>query len=78
VAITQGIDRRRLGQLTEREYARFLSERPKNAAMLERASGSMPLGVPMAWMASLHGHPPLYMDRGEGAHVFEVVAELAG
>jgi glutamate-1-semialdehyde aminotransferase len=32
----------------------------------------MPLGVPMAWMASLHGHPPLYLERGEGAYVVDV------
>jgi glutamate-1-semialdehyde aminotransferase len=72
VAVAQGIDRRRIGELTERELARFLEERPRNAALLERASGSMPLGVPMAWMASLHGHPPLYMERGDGAYVQDV------
>jgi glutamate-1-semialdehyde aminotransferase len=72
MAVAQGIDRRRIGELIERELARFLDERPRNASLLERASASMPLGVPMAWMASLHGHPPLYMDRGEGAHVVDV------
>jgi glutamate-1-semialdehyde aminotransferase len=72
VAVVEGPDRRRIRQLTERERARFLDERPINAAMLERAARSMPLGVPMAWMASLHGHPPLYMDRGEGAHLVDV------
>jgi glutamate-1-semialdehyde aminotransferase len=72
VAAAQGIDRRRVGELTERELARFLADRPRNAALLERATTSMPLGVPMAWMASLHGHPPLYMERGEGAYLFDV------
>ncbi len=72
MALAETVDRRRVGELTERELARFLDERPRNASLLERAARSMPLGVPMAWMASLHGHPPLYMDRGEGAHVFDV------
>ena len=72
MAVAETVDRRRVGELTERELTRFLDERPRNAALLERAARSMPLGVPMAWMASLHGHPPLYMDRGEGAHVFDV------
>lgn len=72
MAITQGTDRRRLGRLTEREYARFLVERPKSAAMLERASGSMPRGVPMAWMSELFGHPPIFIDRGEGAYFTDV------
>ena len=67
-----GIDRSRLSQLTERELTRFLSERPRSAALLERARDSMPLGVPMAWMASLHGHPPVYMERGEGAYLVDV------
>lgn len=67
-----GVDRRRVRQLTERELARFLDARPRSAALLERARRSMPLGIPMAWMASLHGHPPVYMERGEGAYLFDV------
>lgn len=72
MAHAPGIDRRRIAQLTEREYARFLGERPRSTGLLERAKGSMPLGVPMTWMASLHGHPPIYMARGEGAHIVDV------
>lgn len=67
-----GIDRRRVSELTERELARLLDERPRSAALLDRAERSMPLGIPMAWMASLHGHPPIYMDQGDGAYVFDV------
>ena len=72
VAEGAGVDRRRVGELTERELTRFLAERPRSAELLARAHGSMPLGIPMAWMASLHGHPPVYMERGEGAYVFDV------
>jgi glutamate-1-semialdehyde aminotransferase len=72
VAVAESIDRRRIGELTERELSRFLDERPRSAALLERARASMPLGVPMAWMASLHGHPPIYLERGEGAYLHDV------
>ncbi len=74
MAVTHGagIDRRRVGELTDRELSRFRSERPRSAALLDRARRSMPLGIPMAWMASLHGHPPVYMARGDGAHVIDV------
>ncbi len=72
MANAPGIDRRRVDGLTDRELGRFLAERPRSAALLERATDSMPLGVPMMWMASLHGHPPVYMERGEGAYLFDV------
>ena len=72
MAQAPGIDRRRLGELTGRELARFLAARPRSTSLLERAGSSMPLGVPMTWMASLHGHPPVYMDRGEGAYLVDV------
>jgi glutamate-1-semialdehyde 2,1-aminomutase len=66
------IDRRRIDELTEREYRRFLEERPRSAELLARGRGSMPSGVPMAWMNQLFGHPPVFMDRGEGAYVIDV------
>jgi glutamate-1-semialdehyde 2,1-aminomutase len=66
------LDRRRVGELTEREYHRLLEQRPRSASMLERARTTMPQGVPMAWMNDLFGHPPIFMDRGEGAYVFDV------
>jgi len=72
VAHASGVDRRRVHGLRERELARFLDARPRSAELLARARGSMPLGIPMAWMASLHGHPPVYMERGDGAYLFDV------
>ncbi len=72
MAVAETVDRRRVGELTERELTRFLADRPRSATLLERARACMPLGVPMGWMASLHGHPPVYMDRGEGAYLFDV------
>ena len=34
---------------------------------LGRARRSMPDGVPMAWIAGLHRHPPLYVRDGDGS-----------
>jgi glutamate-1-semialdehyde 2,1-aminomutase len=72
VAVVQGIDRRRIERLTERELGRFLEERPRSAQLLARGSHSMPRGVPMSWMTQLFGHPPIFIERGEGAYVTDV------
>jgi glutamate-1-semialdehyde 2,1-aminomutase len=53
-------------ELRERELERFAELRPRGMALLERASASMPNGVPMAWMATLYEHPPIVVDRGSG------------
>jgi glutamate-1-semialdehyde 2,1-aminomutase len=71
VAHAPGIDRGRLGELTERELARFAAERPRSAELLERARASMPQGVPNGWMTELFGHDPLWIDRGEGPYLFD-------
>ena len=62
----------RLADLTARETARFTQARPKSAVLLERARGSMPSGVPMAWMQGLTHHMPVFIDRGEGAAFIDV------
>ena len=72
MAVVQGIDRRRIEHLTERELGRFLDERPHSAELLARGSNSMPRGVPMSWMTQLFGHPPIFIERGEGAYVTDV------
>jgi glutamate-1-semialdehyde 2,1-aminomutase len=77
VAVASGnrsteIDRRRIAELTEREYRRFLQERPRSAELLALGRETMPSGVPMAWMNQLFGHPPVFMDRGDGAYVVDV------
>jgi glutamate-1-semialdehyde aminotransferase len=72
VAHAAGIDRRRIGELTEREHARFLAEHPRSAELLRRARASMPQGVPNGWMADLFGHDPLWIDRGEGPYLIDV------
>ncbi len=58
--------------LTETENARFVDERPRSMALTEQARRSMPRGVPMAWMDDLYDHPPVWIDRGEGATFTDV------
>ncbi len=65
-------DRRRIEALYEAERKRFVEERPRSMALYERARRSMPSGVPMSWMAANYDHPPLFIDRGEGAYVIDV------
>jgi len=72
VAHAPGIDRRLLGELTERELARFAAERPRSTQLLERARSSMPQGVPNGWMTELFGHDPPWIERGEGPYLIDV------
>jgi len=72
IADLRGIDSERVSALTEIENARFVAERPRSMQLLERARGTMPRGVPMAWMDDLYEHPPPWVDRGEGAHFTDV------
>ncbi len=67
-----GIDGKRTRALLETENARFVAERPRSSALLERARGSMPRGVPMSWMDDLYEHPPVWVAHGEGAHFTDV------
>ena len=61
------IDPSRIEHLTAREEAAFRAMRPRSLRLLERAKGSLPTGVPMSWMASLHQHPPIFAEAGDGA-----------
>ena len=54
-------------RLRERELRRFEELRPRGTKLLAQAATSMPNGVPMSWMATLHEHPPIVVDRGSGA-----------
>jgi alkanesulfonate monooxygenase SsuD/methylene tetrahydromethanopterin reductase-like flavin-dependent oxidoreductase (luciferase family) len=59
-------------QLAEAENTRFLGERPRSMALQDQARGSMPRGVPMAWMDDLYDHPPVWVSHGEGARFTDV------
>ena len=62
-----GIDIDRVRVLDEAENARFVEERPRSMAALERARNTMPRGVPMSWMDDLYEHPPVVVTSGQGA-----------
>src|SRR5436309_6477302 len=69
---TAGVPASRLASLRRREDATFTESRPRSRALLERARGSMPNGVPMSWMAELYEHPPIFVASGEGATFTDV------
>lgn len=66
------IDRSRLKTLMEREQKRFVTERPKSAALFERARKSLLSGVPMNWMAKWAGAFPPFVREARGAEFFDV------
>jgi len=66
------IDPGRVAALRTREDARFAAERPRSAALLERARSLMPHGVPVSWMATLWDHPPFFVAEGRGATFSDV------
>src|SRR6266478_1105112 len=66
------IDRARLKSLMEREQQKFVAERPKSAALFERARKSLLGGVPMNWMAKWAGAFPPFVREAHGAEFFDV------
>lgn len=66
------VDRDRLALLTRAEEDRFREANPRSHALHERASGSLPGGVPMSWMRKWAGPFPLFVDRAEGSHFTDV------
>jgi glutamate-1-semialdehyde 2,1-aminomutase len=66
------IDRPRLQSLMDREQKRFVADRPKSAALFERARKSLLGGVPMNWMAKWAGAFPPFVREARGAEFFDV------
>ncbi len=62
------LDRTRLARLMERERAAFAADHPRSGALHERASRSLPDGVPMNWMVKWAGPYPLFVEQARGAH----------
>jgi glutamate-1-semialdehyde 2,1-aminomutase len=56
----------------QRERKKFVDERPKSAALFERAGKSLLGGVPMNWMAKWAGAFPPFVREAQGAHFFDV------
>ena len=57
----------RVAELKAREDAAFVSSHGRSLELHARARSSMPLGVPMSWMADLYDHAPLFVASGDGA-----------
>jgi glutamate-1-semialdehyde 2,1-aminomutase len=66
------IDRGRLAAARAREQAAFDRRTTRSAELAERARRHLPDGVPMAWMAGLYDHRPLYVARGDGCRFTDV------
>jgi len=62
------IDRKRLGELLEREERRFVEEHPRSAELYRRAQESLLGGVPMNWMKKWAGAFPVFVESAKGAH----------
>jgi glutamate-1-semialdehyde 2,1-aminomutase len=66
------VERARLQSLMEREQKKFIADRPKSAALFERARKSLLGGVPMNWMAKWAGAFPPFVREARGAEFFDV------
>src|SRR5215218_4109264 len=65
-------DRELLWTLRAQEQLQFDSRTRRSAELGERARRSMPDGVPMAWMAGLYGHRPLFVAHADGCRFTDV------
>lgn len=62
----------RLAEILERETEVFLTRTVRSRALLEIARSVMPDGVPMAWMAGLYRHQPMFVSEGAGSRFRDV------
>ena len=56
----------------ERELGRFRERHPRSKDLSEDAKASLLFGVPMNWMTRWPGDHPVFVDRAEGAHFWDV------
>jgi len=69
---TTAIDRERLGVIRAHEHTEFERRTRRSAERRERGRRSMPDGVPMAWMAGLYDHRPMFVAHGAGCRFTDV------
>jgi glutamate-1-semialdehyde 2,1-aminomutase len=64
-----GVDPDVVRRLKALEDARFRDAHPRSLELTERGMASMPLGVPMAWLAdaNTYGNPPMWAAKGSGS-----------
>ena len=70
--MASAIEREAIWTIAAAETLRFDSRTRRSAELGERARRSMPDGVPMAWMAGLYGHRPLFVAHGAGCRFTDV------
>jgi glutamate-1-semialdehyde 2,1-aminomutase len=66
------IDRARLGDLMEREVARFERDHPGSRELFERGKANLLAGVPMPWMSEWAGPYPVFVAEASGARFTDV------
>ncbi|HEY5658077.1 MAG TPA: aspartate aminotransferase family protein [Myxococcota bacterium] len=66
------IDRSHLRKLMQRERQSFRERHPQSGRLAEEARSSLLYGVPMNWMVRWPGDHPVFVDRAEGAHFWDV------
>ena len=64
--------RDRLQGIWQREEPAFRARIPESLALGSKAHGSMPSGVPMAWMTGFYRTPPVWVSHGQGASFTDV------
>jgi glutamate-1-semialdehyde aminotransferase len=69
---TMTIDRERLAAVRVREQEEFDRRTRRSAELTARARGRLPDGVPMAWMAGLYDHAPIWVAHGAGCRFTDV------
>ncbi len=68
----KSIDRSHLRELMQRERQEFCKRHPQSGRLAEDAKSSLLYGVPMNWMVRWPGDHPVFVDRAEGAHFWDV------
>ena len=64
--------RRNLEDIFARESEVFASRTVQSRKLLSIGRGVMPDGVPMAWMAGLYRHQPMFVSHGSGSQFHDV------
>lgn len=67
-----GLDLARIERVLAEERARFEATHPKSAALHARGQRAFLYGTPLHWMQLWPGGFPPYMERAQGAHLWDV------
>ena len=66
------IIREKLAAQMAKEIEMFEKNHPKSGELYRRAQGSLLQGVPMNWMTKWAGSYPVFVEKAEGAHFWDV------